>query len=506
MAPPPVWLNEGLAEFYSTMKPVGAKVEIGAVIPGRAYALQQGRPMKIADLIDVDHKSPSYNEKDRRGLFYAQAWLLTHMVMMSEDYRPHSLQFLNEVLARKTPAPDAIQKIYGKSLDQLQDDFTSYIRGRTEFYKGVYGVKLSKFADQPDIQPASALDIEATLAELEVLTHKHDRAEKRIAALQQVHASSPEVEEILAYMAWRDGRGDVAKQHFARAIEFGSKNHRLYYDYGRFTCCTPQSVSLLRRSVELNPAFADASVELAIAAAYAKDYDLSLQTFSTLKKVTPERAFDFFYAHALAHSQKGSRTEAAKLLDRAATYAQEEGRQRMIESLRQWLVWAAKRDQMLAQRGAPPAPPELEVESGSEPPPRRLQRRAAPRSTENDPVVPGDASISTIGAGDRALHPDESRKRIQGRLQALECSGDDPVLVVATNDGTLRLTFDDFQKVSVRGTGSSTHEFVCGPLKNVPVSIDSWKPTRWASSASSTSSPRRKLEPCPCPLRSHRRK
>src|SRR5215472_14598408 len=40
---PPVWFNEGLAELYSTLRPVGKKVRVGDLIPGRVIALQQNK-------------------------------------------------------------------------------------------------------------------------------------------------------------------------------------------------------------------------------------------------------------------------------------------------------------------------------------------------------------------------------------------------------------------------------------------------------------------------------
>src|SRR5229473_7055296 len=39
----PVWFNEGLAELYSTLKPVGKRMEIGGLIPGRFRVLQQNK-------------------------------------------------------------------------------------------------------------------------------------------------------------------------------------------------------------------------------------------------------------------------------------------------------------------------------------------------------------------------------------------------------------------------------------------------------------------------------
>jgi hypothetical protein len=41
--PMPIWLNEGLAEVYSTLKPFGKQVRLGDPIPGRLYELRERR-------------------------------------------------------------------------------------------------------------------------------------------------------------------------------------------------------------------------------------------------------------------------------------------------------------------------------------------------------------------------------------------------------------------------------------------------------------------------------
>ena len=35
----------------------------------------------LSQLMNVDHSSPDYNERDRQGVFYAESWLLTHFLM-----------------------------------------------------------------------------------------------------------------------------------------------------------------------------------------------------------------------------------------------------------------------------------------------------------------------------------------------------------------------------------------------------------------------------------------
>ena len=82
----PVWLNEGMAEVYSTLKPLGGKILVGTPPQNRAYPLSQQKWIPIDRLLAVAHDSPEYNEKNRTGLFYAESWLLTHMLMLDNKY------------------------------------------------------------------------------------------------------------------------------------------------------------------------------------------------------------------------------------------------------------------------------------------------------------------------------------------------------------------------------------------------------------------------------------
>jgi Flp pilus assembly protein TadD len=78
----PVWLNEGLAEYYSTYRLVdgGREAQIGRPPEGRLALLRQDR-LPLTQVIAVDHASALYNESDKRSIFYAEAWALTHFVL-----------------------------------------------------------------------------------------------------------------------------------------------------------------------------------------------------------------------------------------------------------------------------------------------------------------------------------------------------------------------------------------------------------------------------------------
>jgi len=78
----PVWLNEGLAEYYSTfdVEADGKRALIGRVIPSHLRLLNERRPLTIPELLAVEQTSPDYNEGERQTIFYAQSWALVHML------------------------------------------------------------------------------------------------------------------------------------------------------------------------------------------------------------------------------------------------------------------------------------------------------------------------------------------------------------------------------------------------------------------------------------------
>ncbi|HWW74527.1 MAG TPA: DUF1570 domain-containing protein, partial [Pyrinomonadaceae bacterium] len=81
----PLWLKEGLAEFYSTARLSAdrRRVTLGEA-PGRRARELRGRALIPLDtLFNVDQNSPYYYEAGQRGLFYAESWALVHYLLVA---------------------------------------------------------------------------------------------------------------------------------------------------------------------------------------------------------------------------------------------------------------------------------------------------------------------------------------------------------------------------------------------------------------------------------------
>ena len=86
-------MNEGLAEYYSTFELAQRRPRFmfGRPIAAHIFELSSETWMPVGALVSTTHDSPQYNENSRRGVFYAESWLLVHMLQLGKpDRLPHS--------------------------------------------------------------------------------------------------------------------------------------------------------------------------------------------------------------------------------------------------------------------------------------------------------------------------------------------------------------------------------------------------------------------------------
>ncbi|MCI0661227.1 MAG: DUF1570 domain-containing protein, partial [Acidobacteria bacterium] len=113
--PLPPWLSEGIAEYYSSFEVESneKKVWLGKAIANHVYYLREQKFLPLQRLFEVDHRSPEYNERERKGVFYAQSWALVHYLLLGNKskWQPQFLQFVN-ALAAGRPVDDSFKQIF----------------------------------------------------------------------------------------------------------------------------------------------------------------------------------------------------------------------------------------------------------------------------------------------------------------------------------------------------------------------------------------------------------
>ncbi|MBI1899266.1 MAG: tetratricopeptide repeat protein [Acidobacteria bacterium] len=453
----PPWLNEGLADIHSTLRQQGKQVVIGHPMTGRLYTLNRHKWIALPRLLAVEQDSPEYNERDRAGIFYAQSWLLTHMLYLSDAYRPNFGRFVS-LLQDGIPAEKALQTAYGKELQQVQKELETYARS-TSLNSVWFNARLVKPSEQPVISPAGPLESGMVLAEL--LGLLGNRAESTVS-YQELLRQNPdrwEIEEALARLRFRSGDNNGAKEHFSRAVALKATNARLYLDYARLLTGEDdvRAVMLLKRALELTPGLRDARLLLGLKLFNLRRFNEAVSELSQLREVSKEEAPSFFLSLAYSYFELGRREEAIRAAEKAKQFAVKPYDADAAHRLAAFLNEAGHRSS--------PAPA-IEVERAAATRPAGPAAATGPHA----PVRPAEPAVEPSGGNLRVVHKRPIEKT-EGVFERLDCLGQKAVLVIERDGRRTRLLVDDPGQVSIKGD-HATLNLACGPQKPRPVVIE----------------------------------
>ncbi len=224
----PLWLEEGLAEVFSTLRIVGQYAEIGAPKQLYAYVLSEYSMLPIEELIAVDKSSPHYNEELRGGLFYAQAWAFVHYLFCGTEGGNYE-KLAAYIEGLREPDVDAgrlFRRIFGHDLRSYDFALRQYFDG------GRYRIRRipAKAVDEGaiEVRPASEFERDVELANLEFRIRDDVDLTERVLQLRSRDPNSPRPYEVLAAIASKDGEHATAREYWAAGAERGSDNPYLY--------------------------------------------------------------------------------------------------------------------------------------------------------------------------------------------------------------------------------------------------------------------------------------
>jgi Flp pilus assembly protein TadD len=125
----PAWYIEGFAEYFSTAKLAGRRVDIGDFDPGRIYSITQ---LPWLPLERVLGGSPGGLTPEQTSAYYAQSWLITHY-FYSNPERQAALRRYFAAIRTSDPIA-ALQTATGMDAERFTRELRSYIgRGSIQF-------------------------------------------------------------------------------------------------------------------------------------------------------------------------------------------------------------------------------------------------------------------------------------------------------------------------------------------------------------------------------------
>ncbi len=471
LADVPVWFNEGLAGFYETFE-LGAgnrSATIGRASGQHVNALRE-RMLPLEELLGVTQASPLYNEGDRRSVFYAQSWALTHYLMIGNPARSRQLPAYLQALIDGVDEPTAFATAFGATTSQIEGELTAYVRN-VLFTAVKYDLQDTVGElSVPKSVPMSDADATTLLAELQYMVKRKDEARSRLeAALREDH-DHPGLLRTRALFDILDERPENAiatleplialRTADAATLEVAARAYLAprvdLVAPGDIDAAQVKARDLLTRVVARDPRRATAH-EMLARLHLRRDGDARLAELHarTALSLAPVRSDVLFViADALVKQEKFA--EARATLGGYLARTRDKIRR---ERIRAHMARIADYEKRLADA--------------------RAANHALPQQ-------PGPATDDSLPDGASRLVPvfrelQGEEVRVEAALVALECNGTDVTVVADTAEGRLRFPATPLSAIAfITYRPDIGGDVACGPLTAAEKVLITWKPSEGA--------------------------
>lgn len=324
----PLWLNEGLAEYFSVTRTGRATAEIGRPKGVNSSWCRGHTMLPIAELFAFTAESPDYlRATDKRHTFYAESWLLTHHLLQSTGENARRFEDFMLRLRRGEDPERAFGQVvaperWGDLLAEVRrgnEDVLQYVRytfdeefeaaavrstamsrpeilfrlgdlalhSETERYEGAE----EHFKAALDRDPLHAASL-AALGYVADLRGRSQEAEARYVRAMWLPGRDPRPCLIAGlgtmHRFFAENPGEVAvrdsapplvrkiRERFARTLELDPGNPEALAGYGKTFVFqlvpTPEAIDALERAAAALPTRTDVLTDLVLLYAYARGH------------------------------------------------------------------------------------------------------------------------------------------------------------------------------------------------------------------------------------------
>ncbi len=423
----PLWLAEGIAEIFSTIRIGENGGAIGGDLPMRRQTLQKRPWMPLAQLLATTADSPIRVNRDTADVFYSESWAFTQMLLFSPSYKDR-VGLLWNVLQSGACDPETIAHTYGKPLSAVEADLHDWVqRSRS----GVRLPGVPSLRQPVQVSQLTSFESRRLIADLLFACADLGRAKREYRELATERPGEARVAAALGAIALREGDRNMAREQWERAIQLGIQDSMLCYRYATLAEDADLPAAdisrALRRAIELKTDFDDARYKLGLLECNSGHYKAALEQFRAMRRVPAERAYGYWIAMASALTETDQRREAKE----AAAKAMHHATNALERASAARLGYAAETD--LTVRFSRDAKGNLQMVTA---------RKPHGMNDWNPFIEPADHIIS-----------------VEGQIQKVECrAGKISGFRVATGSAVLEIALADPSHVLIRG---GTAEFVC---------------------------------------------
>jgi tetratricopeptide (TPR) repeat protein len=266
----PMWLDEGLSDFYSTFQPAREKgwSQIGAVPPGRAQVLTNGSLFPLEKVLSTQGALKILQDPSSVPMFYAESWMLVHYLTLGQGgKRQGQIGAYMKALQKGLPFERAFTEAFQCTYDQLESELRTYVNARTLPGLGIRRAS-TEALEAADMQPMLQADADALQADLLSRLGSGDDAEKAANRALALDPEHPQARLALAKVRLGQGRSADAIALLETLVDKPSVGlgaqmalASALIDAGRYE----EAVQPAERAVQLNDQAASAWYALSLA-------------------------------------------------------------------------------------------------------------------------------------------------------------------------------------------------------------------------------------------------
>ena len=224
----PLWLNEGLAEFFENTDIHEKDADVGQPSRDLILLLRQNKLLPLETLLAVDVKSPYYHEEQKGSIFYAESWALVHMIEAADELL-HTRRMADyvDIVSKHVDPVTAGERAFG-DLPQMQKALEMYIAQVSYRYMKV---TVPQGVNEESFQATAVPLPQADAIRADFLAY-NDRGKDARALLDAVLRDDPKnvlAHETMGYLEFRAGNLEAARKWYEQAVELDSQSYLAHY-------------------------------------------------------------------------------------------------------------------------------------------------------------------------------------------------------------------------------------------------------------------------------------
>jgi predicted Zn-dependent protease len=438
----PLWLNEGVAEFYQNTEIRDKEVLLGEPSSENILLLRQQRLLPLQTLFTVDYSSPYYHEENKGSIFYAEAWALTHYLRI-RDRRENTqcLSNYTELVSKKVDPVTAATRAFG-DLKQLQTALDKYVQQATFYeFKGPLSTEVDGMAFR--VQSLSPTQADALRADFLAYDGRVKDARTLLERVLREDPTNVSAHETMGYMEFRQGNLDEARKWYEQAVKLDSQSFLANYYFAAIIMNggqlkpenRAQVENSLRAAIKLNPSFAPSYDQLAVFYAMQRENleEAHILVLNAVQLDPGNLHYRMNTANILLQMERSK--DAIAVLQNATSFAKTPEEvtsvQNLLEAAQQYQAAReqSKQDRQVTQGIQSTVPP---GQSSSEATP------AAAKQTQPDPQSLPPSNEESRGP----------RRGVKGTIKDVQCSLPAVMGLTVDSDGkTLSLHSNNYFKI-----------------------------------------------------------